>query len=63
LKPLCPLAPSHFLTLTDLEAEPVVEVEPVVVAVGEPVPSEFGLHDERLDHEGAFQRQLVVSVS
>ncbi len=63
----------RFLTFTDLEVEPVaavepevefaVEVEPEVVAVGELVPFELVLHDDRLDHEEAFQCQLVVSVS
>jgi len=74
LKPLCPLARFRFLTFTDLEAEPEVVVEPVAVVefevVVEPVvevaeelvPSELGLHDDHLDHEGAFQRQLVASV-
>ena len=74
MKPLCPLARFRFLTFTDLEAEPEVmvefevavepevEVEPVVEAAEELVPSELGLHDDHLDHEGAFQRQLVASV-
>jgi hypothetical protein len=71
---LCPLARFRFLTFTDLEAEPEVVVEPVavvefevavepVVEVAEElVPSELDLHDDHLDHEGAFQRQLVASV-
>jgi hypothetical protein len=74
LKPLCPLARFRFLTFTDLEAEPEVVVEPVVVVefevavepvvevAEELVPSELDLHDDHLDHEGAFQRQLVASV-
>jgi hypothetical protein len=68
LKPLCPLASFRFLTFTDLEAEPevVVEfevaVEPVFEVAEELVPSELDLHDDHLDHEGAFQSQLVASV-
>jgi hypothetical protein len=62
LKPLCPLARFRFLTFTDLEAEPEVAVEPVVEVAEELVPSELDLHDDHLDHEGAFQRQLVASV-
>ncbi len=55
--PACPFF--LFLTFTDLEAEPVaevefaVEVEPEVVAVGGMVPSELVLHDDRLEHEEA----------
>jgi hypothetical protein len=62
LKPLCPLARFRFLTFTDLEAEPEVAVEPVVEVAEELVPSELDLHDDHLDHEGAFQHQLVASV-
>jgi hypothetical protein len=39
-----------------------VAVEPVVEVAEELVPSELDLHDDHLDHEGAFQRQLVASV-
>jgi hypothetical protein len=62
LKPLCPLARFRFLTFTDLEAEPEVAVEFEVEVAEELVPSELDLHDDHLDHEGAFQRQLVASV-
>ena len=60
----------EFEVVVELEVvvEPVVAVEfevavePVVEAAEELVPSELDLHDDHLDHEGAFQRQLVASV-
>jgi len=59
-----PVVAVEFEVAVEPEAvvEPEVAVEPVVEAAEELVPSELGLHDDHLDHEGAFQRQLVASV-
>jgi hypothetical protein len=46
----------------EVAVEPVVLVVVVVEVAEKLVPSELDLHDDHLDHEGAFQRQLVASV-